>query len=120
MIHLDTNLLIAASDGADPHVASFQWVLALNRDMAASACAWTELHSQPMAPQTERLLRQILRGGIIAFDGDAAALAGRLIYATGGKRRTRPDTMIAATAILSGAELATVNPADFHPFVPHG
>ncbi len=28
--------------------------------------------------------------------------------------------MIAATAILSGAELATANPEDFRPFVAHG
>ncbi len=44
----------------------------------------------------------------------------KLFHLTGSKRRTRLDTMIAATAILSGAELATTNPADFEPFVPHG
>ena len=32
----------------------------------------------------------------------------------------RLDTIIAATAIVAGAELATTNPADFQVFVPHG
>jgi len=30
------------------------------------------------------------------------------------------DTMIAATAILAGAELATVDPEDFKVFLAHG
>jgi predicted nucleic acid-binding protein len=32
----------------------------------------------------------------------------------------RIDAMIAATAIVAGAELATNNRADFNAFVPHG
>ena len=46
-------------------------------------------------------------------------LAGQLYHLTGSKRRTRLDTMIAASAILAGTELATVNAADFAPFVPY-
>ncbi len=65
-------------------------------------------------------MRQILQGGIRPFDEAAAVLAGQLFFQTGSKRRNRLDTMIAATAILAGAELATVNPEDFAPFVPHG
>jgi len=30
------------------------------------------------------------------------------------------NLLIASTAILAGAELATVNQSDFQPFVPHG
>jgi predicted nucleic acid-binding protein len=120
VIHLDTNLLIAASDKRDLHVTSFQWVLALRRSMGASACAWTEFHSRLVDAKTERMIMQILQGGIIPFDEATAAFAGRLFCATGSKRRNRMDCMIAATAILAGAELATVNPDDFKPFVPHG
>ncbi len=120
MIHLDTNLLIAASDRDDPHVPAFQRVLSMKRTLLASSCAWTEFLSRPLDAQTERLLRQILRGGILPFDEATAALAGHLFYQTGSKRRNRLDTMIAATAILAGADLATVNPDDFAAFVPHG
>ena len=62
----------------------------------------------------------MLQSGILPFEEATAALAGELFFRTGSKRRTRLDSMIAATAILAGAELATVNREDFEPFVPHG
>jgi predicted nucleic acid-binding protein len=37
-----------------------------------------------------------------------------------GLKLDRLDTMIAASAILAGAELATTNRDDFAAFVPHG
>lgn len=120
MIHLDTNLLIAASDPTDPHTAAAHRIQAEAVPLATSACAWTEFHSKPVDPTTEKLLRRVLAGGILPFDESAAALAGKLFFLTGSQRRTRLDSMIAATAILVGAELATVNPEDFQPFVPHG
>ena len=120
MIHLDTNLLIAASDKGDPHAPSFQRLIGLRRSLGTSACAWAEFHSRPIEVQTERLIRQMLQSGILPFDEATAALAGELFFRTGSKRRTRLDSMIAATAILAGAELATANREDFEPFVPHG
>ncbi len=120
MIHLDTNLLIGASDPADAHAATADKVQATGLPLATSACAWTEYCSIPIDPLQEKVLRQALASGILPFDEAAARLAGELFHLTGAKRRTRLDTMIAATAILAGARLATVNPADFQPFVPHG
>lgn len=64
-------------------------------------------------PDTSTLreaMKKLLSGGIIPFEEAAASLAGELFHLTGSKRRTRLDTMIAASAILSGAELATSNP----------
>lgn len=120
MIHLDTNLLIAATDPADLHVPVYIAVLDKGLPMGASACAWTEYHSRPVDPQTEKLLLQMLRGGIVPFDEETAILAGELFFQTGSKRRTRMDCMIAATAIRAGAELATTDPEDFAAFVPYG
>jgi len=79
-----------------------------------------EAHSRPMDIIHTQALRHILSGGIFPVDESTAALAGALFFQTGSNRRTRLDTMIAASAILAGAELATVNPGDFKPFVPLG
>jgi predicted nucleic acid-binding protein len=120
MILLDTNLLIGAEDRHDAHHATARKVLALSEPFACSSVAWMELHSRPRPPILRSAIVAILTGGILPFDEATAALAGQLYHRTGSKRRTRMDTMIAATAILAGAELATVNAEDFEPFVPHG
>jgi predicted nucleic acid-binding protein len=120
MIHLDTNLLIGVGDAADIHHAAARSVFAKSIPVAASAPAWTEYQSRPLTTALARGVRAMLHGGVIPFDEAAAVLAGRLFCQTGNRRRNRLDTMIAASAILAGAELATMNPADFEPFAPHG
>jgi predicted nucleic acid-binding protein len=79
-----------------------------------------ELNSKPLHPHDRAALSAILTAGIFPFDESAAALAGELFHLTGSKRRTRLDCIIAASAIQTGAELATVDPADFRCFVSHG
>ena len=59
-------------------------------------------------------------GGVIAFEEVQAIEAARLFNAVGRTRRLRTDAMIAATAIVAGARLATSNAEDFKAFVPHG
>ena len=120
MIHLDTNLLIGAIDTADEHHPTARRVLAGRGPFACSSVTWMEFHSQPLPPVLNDASRGMLTGGIVPFDEATAVLAGDLYYATGSKRRTRLDTMIAATSILAGAELATVNPDDFQAFLVHG
>lgn len=66
------------------------------------------------------MLRRLLPAGFFAFDQIQAIEAARLFNAVGRARRYKFDSMIAATAILAEAELATVNPVDFEPFVVHG
>lgn len=120
MIHLDTNLLIGAEDTTDPHHFAARRVFAGSGPFGCSSVAWMELESQPGTPALRAAMRGLLNGGIAPFDEAAATLAGNLSHLTGSKRRIRLDTMIAATAILSGAWLATVNREDFSVFVPHG
>ncbi|HEY5811996.1 MAG TPA: PIN domain-containing protein [Terrimicrobiaceae bacterium] len=120
MIHLDANLLIAASDPEHPHVPVFRSLLAEAQPLAASSIAWTEYRSYPIDPLKERVLLQVLEGGVVPFDRISAELAGQLFHKTKTHRRNRLDSMIAATAILKGAHLATANRADFEPFVPLG
>ena len=120
MIHLDTNLLIAATDPGDIHASVVNKIMDSAGPFAASACAWTEYRSRPVEPVRDNVLHRMLAGGIVPFDEQTAALAGELFHLTGSTRRTRMDVMIAATAIHAGAELATANPADFLAFLPHG
>lgn len=120
MIHLDTSLLIALVNPADLHHERAGSLTVLPGPFGCSAVAWAEFHSKPSHPNDAAILRAILAGGIAPFDAADAELAGRLYHLTGASRRTRLDTMIAATAILAGSELATLNPEDFAPFVPHG
>lgn len=120
MIHLDTNLLIALIHRFDVHHATATRIIAGPGPFATSTVAWMEFHSRPVHPRDIAASKSVLNGGIAPFDEAAATLAGNLYHLTGSKRRTRLDTMIAATAILSGAWLATVNREDFSVFVPHG
>lgn len=57
---------------------------------------------------------------LVPFHEPRALEAARLFNASKRKRSPRIDAMIAATAIVAGAELATNNRADFNTFVPHG
>lgn len=120
MIHLDANLIIALVNPSDFHHATASSLTRISETFGCSSVAWTEFHSKPSHPNDIAILQAILIGGILPFDEAAASLAGDLYFQTSSKRRTRLDTMIAATAILAGADLATVNPDDFAAFVPHG
>ena len=60
------------------------------------------------------------RGEVIPFAEEQAREAAHLFNAIGRKRHLRVDTMIAATAIVAGAPLATGNREDFQPFLAHG
>lgn len=120
MIHLDANLLVALVKQHDAHHPTAARVIAELGPFGCSAVAWMEFHSKPVHSDDKAALEAILSGGIVPFDETTAALAGEIFHLTGSKRRTRLDSMIAATAIRAGATLATTNPADFEPFLPHG
>jgi predicted nucleic acid-binding protein len=120
MIHLDTNLLIALTDAADPHRETALGLMQHGVVAGISALAWGEFECGPVSPEGLSLVRRLLVGGIVPFDPAHAHEAARLFNATGRARRMKFDSLIAATAILSGAELATANPDDFRPFVAHG
>jgi predicted nucleic acid-binding protein len=62
----------------------------------------------------------VLETRIVPFGAAEARLAAELFNKTGRRRGSRFDCLIAATAILSQADVATVNQADFKAFVPHG
>ena len=57
---------------------------------------------------------------IVPFGEAEAMEAARLFNAVDRKRSLSVDSMIAGTASAVKARLATLNRADFEPFVPHG
>ena len=80
-----------------------------------SAIAWAEFLCGPVETPLVELVGQIVARRI-PFTQDEAVLAAELFNATGRRRGSLTDCMIAATAIHAKVTLATGNPADFRRF----
>jgi predicted nucleic acid-binding protein len=120
MIHLDTNYLIGlAVRGSSPAQNVDKW-LADGEPLAASALVWTEFLNGPVSADEIALVESVIEGNLVAFEKPTAVLAAQLFNQAGRRRGSRFDCLIAATAILASAELATENRKDFEPFVPLG
>jgi len=118
-IQFDTNALIALPLWVrDDHPA----IRRIQQGTQAAACAlvWYEFLCGPVSDDHKQLAYAVLGGRIEPVTEVAADLAGRLFNATGEIRRTRTDALIAACAISACAQFATLNRADFLPFVEFG
>jgi predicted nucleic acid-binding protein len=87
--------------------------------LATSTVAWTEFLCGPIdAAQVDRVARLVpLR---VPLEDDDARLAARLFNASGRRRGSMNDCMIAASAVRMNAKLATVNISDFQRFAQSG
>ena len=119
MIHLDTNVLIAL-----PRLArqrhSLTRRIARGEPVATSSLAWFEYVCGPVDDAEQQLVRAAIGGHIVEVDETIAERAATLFNLAGRKRSLRTDSLIAAAAMLAGAELATYNAQDFAPFAGHG
>lgn len=119
MIHLDTNVLIAL-----PVLARQRHVLtqriSRGEGVATSSLAWFEYVCGPVDESEQQLVRAAIGGQIVGVDDVIAERAAALFNLAGRKRSLRTDSLIAATAMLAGAELVTYNAHDFAPFTKHG
>jgi predicted nucleic acid-binding protein len=120
MIHLDTNYLIGLIAKNSPQAQHVGNWLAIGQTLAASAVAWTEFLNGPVTSFEISRAEAIVQFRIIPFGQPEAILAADLFNKTGRRRGSRFDCLIAATAILAQAEIATVNQTDFRVFTPHG
>ena len=120
MICLDTNYLIRALISGTEEAARINGWLAEGESICVPAVAWYEFLCGPVFGEEIRLAQAILTAGILALNEAEAAEAARLFNAVGRKRHLRVDAMIAGTAIVAGATLATGNRTDFACFVAHG
>jgi predicted nucleic acid-binding protein len=118
-IHLDTSFLIHALGHATEEAAQLAEWMRVGRRFSISAMAWAELMCGPLDPEEEAFARALLPepAPLGALD---AELGADLFNATGRRRGSLNDCLIAATAIRVGASLATCNVDDFERFVPHG
>jgi predicted nucleic acid-binding protein len=120
MIQLDTNYLIGLLVKGSPQALEVDGWLAAGESLAASAIAWTEFLNGPVTPLEVGRAEAVLQSRIVPFGRAEAVLAADLFNKTGRRRGSRFDCLIAATAAVAQAHIATVNEADFKPFVPHG
>src|SRR5580658_7923350 len=119
MIHLDTNYLIGLLVKGSPQAVDVDGWMAAGQSFATSAIAWTEFLNGPVSPLEVSRVEAVLQSRIIPFGQKEAALAADLFNKTGRRRGSRFDCLIAATAILAQAEMATVNQSDFKAFISH-
>jgi predicted nucleic acid-binding protein len=119
VIHFDTNFLIQVTvAGSSAHERFRAWAAADER-FTVSSIAWAEFLCGPLDATAESMARQIFPNPE-PFLSEDAVLAANLFNQTGRRSRSLADCMIAAVAIRSGAKLATINAADFQPFIKHG
>jgi predicted nucleic acid-binding protein len=120
MIHLDTNYLIGLLVRGSAEAATVDEWLAEGEPLAASAIAWSEFLNGPVTATEAGQVEAVLQSQIVSFGKAEAALAADLFNHTGRRRGSRFDCLIAATAILHQAGLATVNQSDFKAFTAYG
>lgn len=119
VICLDTNYLIL---GLVPGSRESKEIIAWNAaqvPLISPMSAWYEFLSGPVSVPQIAAMRAFLHD-LVPFAESQAIDAARLFNAVRRKRSLRIDAMIAATAIVAGAELATNNRTDFNFFVPYG
>lgn len=120
LIHLDTNILIFAADPGHPVREALRQWRGQSARFAVSAMTWAEFRCGPVTPALLRTWEKILTKGIAPVDRHTADLAAELFNLSGRRSRSLPDCLIAACTIQAGAQLATLNRADFAPLLEHG
>ena len=119
MIYLDTNFLIGALVPGSPLDTRLREWLAGGEQIGISALAWGEFLCGPTTPAQVAIAAQLLPAPEHLTPSQAVKGA-ELFNATGRRRGTFVDCLIAATAILADARLATQNLSDFNRFEPLG
>ena len=120
MICLDTNyLILGLTEGSVEARQLIQWHKR-GETLSTPSIAWYEFLCGPVDQDHQEVMLAFLNGGILHFDGLHARESARLFNLSGRVRRLRVDAMIAATALLANARLATNNQDDFAVFRPFG
>jgi predicted nucleic acid-binding protein len=120
MIHLDANYLIGAAEGSTTAKEALRVWLRRGELFAASSIAWAEFLNGPVKERQIEVVDLLIQGRVVPISRTEAQIAALLFNASGRKRASRPDCLIAAAAMCSSAPLATFNRKDFSVFVSLG
>lgn len=119
MIHLDTNFLVLALVHRTPQDTRVRRWLSSGERVAMSTVAWAELLCGPISDQDQALAEKIVGERVPLLEEDAS-IAAKLFNASGTRRGSLRDCLIAATAIRAAAPLATTDLPDFRRFESSG
>lgn len=119
MIVLDTNFLITGLvPGSAQDVRLREWLCA-GETLQVNVIVWAEFLCGPVTPDHIRMATQLFPHPEVLLPEDAVRGA-QLYNATGRRRGSLADCLIAATCLRLNAAIATDNVADFRPFEPLG
>ena len=119
MICLDTSyLILGLVKGSRESRALSEWITS-GELLVTPTLAWFEFVCGPVTPPQIQTMRAFLHE-LVPFGETHAIAAAELFNAALRKRSTRVDAVIAATAIVADAPLATNNKNDFRRFVDSG
>lgn len=119
MIHLDTSYLIRAMVSRSRESATLVRWFEQRQTVRISSIAWAEFLCGPVSSAGVEDVAMML-GEPVAFGALDATLAALFFNASGRRRSSMADCMIAAAALNADAELATSNAVDFRRFARHG
>lgn len=115
MIHLDTSFLIRALVPGTREDGELRRWLGEGEEVTMSSIAWTEFLCGPVDVAAVASVTGFLAERVPYGEEDATR-AAELFNASGRRRGSLVDCMIAAVALRCAAPLATANRADFRPF----
>jgi predicted nucleic acid-binding protein len=110
--HVDTSFLIRALISGTAEDKRLRRWIAADESLAMSAVAWAEFLCGPLGAADATLASAIV-GEATSLTSEHAARAAVLFNASGRRRGTFVDCLVAACAIHADAALATANPDDF-------
>ena len=119
MICLDTNYLILGLAKGSPEANELIAWSQAGEPLITPMLAWFEFRCGPVTNAQMATMRAFVRD-IVLLDERQAIEAARLFNAVGRRRALRVDALIASTAMVTGARLATNNRDHFSAFVPFG
>ena len=119
MIHLDTSFLIRALLPDSPENHKLREWFDAGDTMVVSAVAWAEFLCGPLTDDELEIATRIVEPPQ-DFRSEHATIAAQLFNASGRRRGTMVDCMIAAASVSAGAPLATANTDDFRRFAEQG
>jgi predicted nucleic acid-binding protein len=117
--HLDTSFLINALVPGTREDHRLRAWIRQGLVVSMSSIGWAEFLCGPVSEGDRQRARKVVGAPLPLVEMEAARAAD-LFNAGGRKRGTLHDCLIAATALLAGAALATSNSGDFRRFEQAG